>query len=121
VSAADLDARVRAAMAAMRDDHPEGNGHHDVWDTRGVPGWQAAIIRLARPALMLALGLGVMGCGTAIVGVVEAIVPGAGGRMAQAMALLLVAYPKELYWLVAFMFGGQALAGIITAWKGQAR
>lgn len=101
----------------MHDEALNLNNDTDVWTTRGVPDWQAAIIRLSRPILMLVLGIGLMGVGTAIVGLVEAIWPGAGLRMAKAMATLLLAYPQPLYWLVAFMFGGQALAGIIRAWK----
>lgn len=99
------------------DDNPEGNAAHDMWDVAGLPGWQAAAIRLARPALLWALGVMTMGFGALLVGVVEAIVPHAGVRMASAMAALLRAYPEQLYWLVAFLFGGQAMTSIIKAWK----
>lgn len=114
----DIDAQVRAALTRIRDDDPEGNASHDVWDTAGVPGWQAALIRLARPCLLWVLGVGLMGVGTAIVGIVEAIWPRRGVDMAKAMATLLLAYPPPLYWLVAFIFGGTTLASIIKAWKG---
>lgn len=116
----DLDDQVRAAMEQMRAEmaeSPEGNAAHDAWDTDGVPEWQAAIIRLARPCLLWSLGVGVMAIGTAIVGLVEALMPGKGIDMAKAMATLLRAYPEPLYWLIAFLFGGQALASIITAWR----
>lgn len=113
----DLDAQVREAMARVQAEQPEGNSAHDVWDTVGVPEWQAAIIRLARPCLLWVLGVCLMGVGTAFVGLVEVIAPGKGVGMAKAMALLLRAYPEPLYWLVAFLFGGQALASIITAWR----
>lgn len=104
----------------MVDNNPEGNAATDdpfALD-HAVPDWQAAIIRLARPALLWALGVVTMGFGVVIVGFVEAFVPGAGLRMAAAMAALLKAYPDALYWLVAFLFGGQALAGIIKSIKG---
>ena len=114
----DLDAQIREALARMRDDDPEGNASHDLWDTDGVPSWQAALIRLARPMMLWVLGIGLMGVGTAIVGVVEAIWPTRGVDMAKAMATLLLAYPQPLYWLVAFIFGGTTLASIIKAWKG---
>ncbi|QIG80003.1 hypothetical protein [Stakelama tenebrarum] len=104
----------------MTDNHPEGNAQHPVWETEGVPGWQAALIRLARPALLWALGIVTMGLGALLVGIVEAIVPGRGIAMAKAMAALLRAYPGYLYLLVAFLFGGQALASVIKAWKGTA-
>ena len=113
----DFDGQVRAAMARIQAETPEGNAAHDAWDTVGVPQWQAAIIRLARPCLLWALGVCLMGVGTAIVGLVEIIAPGKGSEMAKAMATLLRAYPDPLYWLVAFLFGGQALASIITAWR----
>lgn len=113
-----LDDRVREALQRIRATDPEGNADHDVWTTTGVPGWQACLIRLARPMLLWSLGIGVMAIGTAIVGFVEAIWPGRGMDMAKAMATLLIAYPTQLYWLVAFLFGGQALASIIKAWKG---
>ncbi|PZR83587.1 MAG: hypothetical protein DI537_34640 [Stutzerimonas stutzeri] len=108
---------ARAALSRMRDESLNLNNDTDVWTTRGVPDWQAAIIRLSRPILMLVLGVGVMGVGTALVGLAEALDAGAGVRMAKAMADILKAYPDALYWLIAFMFGGQALAGIIRAWK----
>lgn len=113
----DIDAQVRAALTRIRDDDPEGNASHDLWDTDGVPGWQAALIRLARPMMLWVLGIGLMGVGTAFVGVVEAIWPTRGVDMAKAMATLLLAYPQPLYWLVAFIFGGTTLASIIKAWK----
>lgn len=92
----------------------------DPWEIDpNCPGWQAAIIRLARPALLWALGIGVMAIGTAIVGAVEAFVPGAGQRMATSMALLLRAYPEPLYWLVGFLFAGQAGVSLLRAWKGK--
>lgn len=103
----------------MTDGHPEGNAQTDPFETDGVPGWQAALIRLARPMLLWALGVGVMGLGTALVGAVEAFWPGRGIAMATAMGDLLTAYPQPLWWLVAFLFGGQALASIIKAWRGQ--
>lgn len=103
----------------MTDNNPEGNGLHDVWETANVPEWQAAFIRLARPALLWALGVVTMGFGCMFVGVVEAFSPGAGVRMVTAMAGLLKAYPDPLYYLVAFLFGGQAMASIIRAWRGQ--
>jgi hypothetical protein len=91
----------------------------DPWDIPpNVPQWQAAIIRLARPAALWVLAVGVMGLGTAIVGAVEAIAPGAGVRMTTAMAGLLIAYPEPLYYLIAFMFAGQLLVTAIKAWKG---
>lgn len=114
----DIDAKVRAALVQMRAESPEGNSAHDAWDTMGVPGWQAALIRLARPCLLWVLGVGLMGVGTAVVGFIEACWPGKGVGMAKAMATLLLAYPQPLYWLVAFLFGSQALASIIKAWKG---
>lgn len=113
----DLDEQIREAMKRLQAENPEGNSAHDAWDTHGVPGWQAMLIRLARPMLLWTLGVGVMAIGTALVGLVEVIMPGKGTEMAQAMATLLVAYPKELYLLIAFLFGGQALASIITAWR----
>lgn len=102
------------------DNNPEGNAATDEPYEVGVhvPAWQAAFIRLARPSLLWALGVVTMGLGVVIVGFVEAVVPGAGIRMAGAMAALLRAYPDALYWLVAFLFGGQALAGIIKSIKG---
>lgn len=103
----------------MTDDNPEGNAKPDVWDTREAPAWQAAVIRLARPALIWALGFVTMGLGAMLVGVVEAASPGAGVRMATAMAALLRAYPVEFYLLVAFLFGGQVFASTIKAWRGQ--
>lgn len=103
----------------MIDDNPEGNARPDIWDTTTAPAWQAAIIRLARPALLWALGFVTMGLGAVLVGVVEAIVPGAGVRMATAMAALLRAYPVELYVLLAFLFGGQVFASTLKAWRGQ--
>lgn len=115
--ASDIDAQVRAAMQRLQAEQPEGNAAHDAWATVGVPEWQAAIIRLARPCLLWVLGVGLMGVGTAFVGIVEALLPGKGIAMAAAMAALLKAYPDPLYWLVAFLFGGQALASIITAWR----
>ena len=114
----DIDDQVREAWLRLQAESPEGNSAHDVWDTGGVPAWQAALIRLARPCLLWVLGVGLMGVGTAIVGVVEAIAPGKGSGMANAMATLLRAYPQPLYWLVAFLFGSQALASIIKAWRG---
>lgn len=104
----------------MTDNNPEGNaGADDPFAIeKAVPEWQAAFIRLARPALLWALGVVTMGFGVVIVGFVEATFPGAGLRMAAAMAALLTAYPPELYYLVAFLFGGQALAGIIKSIKG---
>lgn len=114
---AEIDDQVRAAMQRLQSADPEGNSAHDAWDTVGVPGWQAAIIRLARPCLLWVLGVCLMGVGTAFVGLVEAFLPGKGVAMAKAMATLLIAYPKELYLLLAFIFGGQALASIITAWR----
>lgn len=113
----EIDALVRDAMQRLQAEQPEGNAAHDAWDTANVPEWQAAIIRLARPCLLWVLGVGLMGCGTAIVGAIEAVWPGKGLDMAGAMAALLRAYPDPLYWLVAFLFGGQALASIITAWR----
>ncbi|RYD68376.1 MAG: hypothetical protein EOP58_00725 [Sphingomonadales bacterium] len=104
----------------MTDDNPEGNAQRDAWDTSAAPGWQAALIRLARPALLWALGFVTMGLGAVLVGVVEAVSPGAGVRMASAMAALLRAYPMELYILVAFLFGGQVFASTLKAWKGGA-
>lgn len=104
----------------MSDLHPEGNATDDVWNASGISGWQAAFIRLARPALLWALGVMTMGFGALMVGVVEAFCPGKGIAMATGMAALLKAYPEQLYWLVAFLFGGQALASIIKAWKGAA-
>jgi hypothetical protein len=101
----------------MTDCNPEGNAENDAWDANGVPGWQAAIIRLGRPVTLWTLGPFVMGSGTMLVGFVEAFFPGRGIAMATAMAALLRAYPTQLYWLVAFLFGGQALASIIKAWK----
>lgn len=104
----------------MTDNNPEGNAATDdpfALD-QTVPGWQAAAIRLARPALLWALGVVTMGLGVVIVGAVEALSPGAGVRMTVAMGALLTAYPPELYYLVAFLFGGQALAGIIKSIKG---
>lgn len=103
----------------MTDIDPEGNARTDPFETLGVPSWQAAFIRLARPALLWALGVVTMGFGALMVGVVEALFPGVGVRMATGMALLLKAYPEQLYWLLAFLFGGQALASIIKAWRGQ--
>lgn len=97
----------------MPDLHPEGNATGDPWETRGAPEWQAALIRLARPALLWALGVVTMGLGVVIVGAVEAIVPGAGVRMAGAMAALLRAYPGELYLLVGALFGGQVASSIV--------
>lgn len=96
----------------MSDDNPEGNAA-GAWSTDGVPAWQAAVIRLARPALLWALGFITMGLGALLVGIIEAIVPGAGVRMAKAMAGVLNAYPGELYWLVAFLFGGQAFTAVL--------
>lgn len=91
------------------DDNPEGNAHTgSAWETAGAPAWQAALIRLARPALLWALGVVVMGMGVVIVGVVEATHPGAGLRMATAMAALLRAYPDGLYYLIGSIFFGQA-------------
>lgn len=103
----------------MIDDNPEGNARPDAWDTTAAPAWQAAIIRLARPALLWALGFVTMGLGAVLVGVVEALFPGAGVRMATAMAALLRAYPMELYLLLAFLFGGQVFASTVKAWRGQ--
>lgn len=113
----DIDDAVREAMTRLQAEQPEGNAAHDAWDTNGVPGWQAMLIRLARPMLLWTLGVGVMAVGTALVGVIEVLAPGRGTDMAKAMATLLTAYPEPLYWLVAFLFGGQALASIITAWR----
>lgn len=96
------------------DNNPEGNAvQSDAWSTAGVPGWQAALIRLARPALLWALGVVTLGVGALLVGIVEAIVPGAGVRMASAMAGMLNAYPSELYFLVGFLFSGQALGSYL--------
>ncbi|WP_447724651.1 hypothetical protein [Sphingomonas koreensis] len=103
----------------MNDTDPEGNAQRDAWDTAAAPPWQAALIRLARPALLWALGFVTMGLGAVLVGIVEALVPGAGVRMATAMAALLRAYPVELYVLLAFLFGGQVFASTLKAWKGQ--
>lgn len=102
----------------MTDTHPEGNAAADPWETTGAPEWQAALIRLARPALLWALGVVTMGLGTLLVGVVEAIKPGSGLRMAGAMAALLRAYPSELYLLVGTLFGGQVVSSIVKARKG---
>lgn len=99
----------------MTDLHPEGNAAADPWEVRNAPEWQAALIRLARPALLWALGVVTMGLGTVMVGVVEAIVPGAGLRMATAMAALLRAYPGELYLLVGALFSGQVVSNIVKA------
>lgn len=100
------------------DQSAEGHAQSDAWDTAGTPQWQAALIRLARPALLWALGVVTMGMGTVIVGAVEAFVPGAGVRMASAMAALLRAYPVELYILVGVLFGGQAVAGVLQLLRG---
>lgn len=113
-----LDDQVREVMKHMRDTDLEGNAGHDAWETRGIPAWQAAIIRLARPLLLWLLGGVVMGAGVVIVGVVEAFRPGVGLRMATAMAALLRAYPAELYLLVAAMFGGQAALSFIQKRRG---
>lgn len=102
----------------IEDKNPEGHAAHDAWNTHGVPEWQAALIRLARPVLLWALGVITMGMGAVAVGVVEAASPGAGIRMAAAMAALLRAYPLELYILVGVLFGGQAVVGAIQLIRG---
>ncbi|CAN5333576.1 hypothetical protein BH10PSE12_BH10PSE12_02560 [soil metagenome] len=114
-------AQVRRALATLRDNHPEGNADSGAWDIRGAPSWQAAIIRLARPMLLWMLGVVVMGFGVVIVGTVEAVFPGAGLRMATAMAALLRAYPTELYILLATVFLGQATSSAIGAINGRKR
>jgi hypothetical protein len=124
MSEADLIERVRTAMARIRaegDDHPEGNAGGGAWETRGAPGWQAAVIRLGRPALLWMLGVVVMGWGVVVVGMVEAVWPGVGIRMAAAMAALLRAYPGELYLLLGTVFLGQAASSVTTAIKGKGR
>lgn len=115
---ADLDAQVKNALRRVQDSNPEGSAFGDAWNTAGVPPWQAAIIRLGRPLLLWSLGTGLMAGGTILVGIIEAIWPGKGLAMAAAMAGILKAYPVQLYWLIAFLFGSQALASIIKAWKG---
>lgn len=96
------------------DANPEGYAAGaDAWSTAGVPEWQAALIRLARPALLWAVGVVTLGLGPLLVGIVEAIVPGAGTRMVVAMAGLLKAYPGELYMLVGILFGGQAVSAFL--------
>ena len=100
------------------DANPEGHAQSDIWNTNGTPEWQAALIRLARPALLWALGVVTMGLGTVLVGLIEAIWPGSGIRMASAMAALLRAYPVELYILVGVLFGGQAVSGVLQLLRG---
>lgn len=115
-----LDAQVRKAIERLRDDNPEGNGFTSAWETRGAPGWQAALIRLARPMLLWMLGVVVMGVGVLTVGIVEALSPGSGVRMAKAMAFLLQAYPDGLYYLIGAIFLGQAASAFSTGRKGRA-
>lgn len=116
-----LDAQVRAAIMRLRDNNPEGNGFTNPWETRGAPGWQAGLIRLARPMLLWALGVVVMGFGVLLVGVVEVFRPGDGVRMAKAMAFLLQAYPDGLYYLIGAIFLGQAASSFSIGRKGRER
>lgn len=90
------------------------NGESGAWRHDGCPPWQAAIIRLVRPVGVALMFLMLTLAGL-LFAIVEGVAPGAGVRMAAAMAGYFGAIPTEFYVTLGVMYGAYTFARTVQA------